>query len=77
MTLLSDIVRVLHDADVTAYCVHTSARDRPGDPDLVVTTEGDAEQARGALLTCLTVRSIRTVRQVSEREIHVWAAPAA
>lgn len=75
MTLLSDIVRVLNDADVPSYSVHSSARDLPGDPDLVVTTEGDADAATGVLTTA--VLPIMTVKQVSERVIHVWAAPAA
>jgi hypothetical protein len=75
MTLMSQIVRVLHDADVPAYSVHSSFQDRPGDPDLVVTTAGDADTATGVL--SLAVLPIWLVKQVGRQEIHVWAAPAA
>jgi hypothetical protein len=75
MTLLSDIVMALHDADVPAYSVHSSARELPGDPDLVVTTEGDAGPATGVLTTAFL--PIWTVKQVSPKVIHVWGVPVA
>jgi hypothetical protein len=75
MTLISDIVRVLHDAEVPAYSVHASVHELPGDPDLVVTTEGDAGPATGVLTDA--VLPIGTIKQVSPQVIHVWAAPAA
>jgi len=75
MTLLSEIVKTLSDAEVAAYSVHASTRDLPGHPDLVVTTEGDADAATDVLTAA--VLPIRTVKQVGESVIHVWGAPAA
>ncbi len=75
MTLLSDIVKVLHDADVASYSVQSTVRTLPGDPDLVVTTEGDAAEATDVLIAA--VLPVWTVKQVGRKEIHVWAVPAA
>ena len=73
MTLLSDIVRTLHDAQLSAYSVHSAVGDLPGEPDLVVTTEGDAGDVTVVLATA--VLPIGSVKQISREVVHVWVAP--
>jgi hypothetical protein len=73
VTLLSDIVKALHAAHVRSFSVHFSAVELPGDPDLVVTTAGDADVVTD-LLSAAEL-PIWTVKQVSESVIHVWGHP--
>ncbi len=71
MTLLSDIVRLLHDAEVNAYSVHSSVRVLPGDPDLVVIIEGDAGEDAADVLSTSEL-PISAMKRVGRGVIHVW-----
>jgi hypothetical protein len=73
MTLLSDIVKALHNADLVDYSVHASAVELPGAPDLVVKFEGDEEDAATALRAAEL--PISQMRRVSHGVIHVWQRP--
>ena len=77
MTLLSDVIRALHDADVPSYSVRSTAHDLPGDPqlpgdpDLVVVTDGHAEQRAAEALSTAAL-PITSVRRVRQGVLHVW-----
>jgi hypothetical protein len=71
MTLLSDIVKVLHDAEFAAYSVQSSAHDVPGEPDLVVIIDKDDEYEATDALTAAGL-PISAVRLVRHGVIHVW-----
>lgn len=71
MTLLTEIIRVLHAADVPAYSVHRRVRDQPGDPDLVVNLTGDVDQQAADLLVAAGI-AIGALERVGPGVIHVW-----
>ena len=74
MTLLSDIVKVLHDAEMTDYSVHASAVELPGAPDLVIVVDGDEEDAATGVLSAAGL-PISQLRRVGQGVFHVWQRP--
>jgi hypothetical protein len=74
MTLLSDIVKALRDAEVLGYTVRSSVRELPGDPDLVVVIEEEAEQEVADVLNTAELPILAT-RNVGQGVIHVWQRP--
>ncbi len=75
MTLLSDIVRVLHDAQMTDYSVHASAVELPGAPDLVIIVDGDEEATATGVLNAADL-PISQMKRVSQGVLHVWQRPS-
>jgi hypothetical protein len=71
MTLLSDIVKALHAAELSAYSVHSSMQELPGDPDLVVTIAGEVEEEVADALSWAEL-PISAMRQVGPGVLHVW-----
>jgi hypothetical protein len=71
MTLLSDIIRVLHAADVPSYSVHATTHDLPGNPDLVVTLTGNVDQEAAELLTAARI-PIGALKWIAPGIIHIW-----
>jgi len=71
MTLLSDIVKALDAADLTAYSVHSSRHELPGDPDLVVIIEGEAEYEVADALNAAEL-PISAMKLAGPGVLHVW-----
>jgi hypothetical protein len=75
MTLLTDIVKALHSADLVDYSVHASAVELPGAPDLVVTVDGDGDEEGAATALSTAGLPISQMRRVGHGVIHVWQRP--
>jgi hypothetical protein len=72
MTLLTEIILVLQAADVKSYMVHSSVRDLPGDPDLVVKLTPSADQQAADLLAAAPLQ-LTSIKRVRPGVIHLWA----
>ena len=72
MTLLTEIIMVLQAAQVQSYMVHSSVRDLPGDPDLVVKLTPNADQQAADLLAAASLQ-LTSIKRVRPGVIHLWA----
>jgi hypothetical protein len=75
MTLLSDIIMVLHDAEVPGYSVQAGRQGEPGDPDLVVVLDDECEERAADVLTSAPL-PIASVRRAAPGVLHVWGVTA-
>ena len=71
MTLLSDIIMALHDAEVPGYSVQAADHELPDEPDLVVVLDTDSEE-RVADVLIASELAITSVRRAGPGVLHVW-----
>ena len=80
MTFLSDVIKVLHAADVPSYSVHSATRELEDSPDLVIDVRAgndpsadDSALAWASTMLRAAPLPIRAIRRAGPTTLHVWA----